>query len=81
MTIHESKLNLKQLRYLENHEKCIDTLSKIITFDLTIGFSISLVFWKLEIQRFLETPRSTQSESEKALKYASKVELGKGQNC
>jgi len=63
MTIHGSKSNLKQLRYPENHEKCIGTLFKAITFDLTIGFSISLVFWKLEIQRFIETPRSTQSKS------------------
>ena len=44
MTIHESKSELKRLRYLENYEKRINTLLEAITFDMTVGFSISLVF-------------------------------------
>ena len=49
-------------------------LFKSITFDLTIGISTSLVFQKLEIQIFQETPGSTQLEFGKAFKYASEVE-------
>ena len=41
-TIHESKSELKRLKYCENCEKRISTLPEIITFDPTIGFVISL---------------------------------------
>ena len=44
MTIHGSKSKLKQLRYPENHEKRISTLAEAITYDPTVGFSISLLF-------------------------------------
>ena len=44
MTIHGPKSELKQLRYLENTEKCVSMLLEAITFDLTSEFSISLVF-------------------------------------
>ena len=36
MTIHRSKLELKQLRYLENRKKRVNTLLDTITFDLTV---------------------------------------------
>ena len=52
-------------------------LLEAITFDLAIGISTSLVFQKLEIQIFQETPRLAQSEFGKAFKYASEVEPGK----
>ena len=42
-TIHGSKLKFKRLRYPENHAKCISTLLEVITFDPTVGFSISLM--------------------------------------
>jgi len=48
-----------------------------ITFDIVIEFSISLVFWKLDIQSFPRTPRSAQSEFEKAFKYAIEVRTEK----
>ena len=38
-------------------------LPKAITFDSTIEFPISLVFWKLNIQSFPRIPSSTQSKS------------------
>ena len=44
-------------------------LTKAVTFDPTIGFSISLVFWKLDIQSFPRTPI--------AFKYAIKVKTKK----
>ena len=44
MTIHVSKSDLKWLRYLENRKNRISTLLKTITFDPTIGISISLMF-------------------------------------
>ena len=73
MTIHGSKSELKRLRYPENHKKHVSTLPEIITFDPTIGFSITLLFWKLDIWSFPGTPRLAQSESGKAFKYVSKV--------
>ena len=79
-TIHGSKLKFKQLRYPENHAKCISTLLKVITFYSTVGFSFSLVSWKLDIYFFPRTSRFAQSESEKTFKYTSEVELGKCQN-
>ena len=72
MTILGLKLELKRLRYLENHAKRICLLLKAITFDLTVGIAISLVFWKLHIQKFQKTPRSTQSKSSKVLKRPPK---------
>ena len=65
------------LRYLKNHVEHISTLPKAITFDPTIGVSISLVFWKLDIHKFPRTSRSTQSESKKAIKYAIEVRTEK----
>ena len=47
MTIHRSKSKLKWLRYPENCEKHVSMLPEAITLDLTIGFSISLVFWEI----------------------------------
>ena len=76
-TIHESKSELKQLRYLENHAKRISTFPEAITFYSTIGFSISIVFWKPDIQSFLGTPRSTQLESRKAFKCVIKFRTEK----
>ena len=73
-TIHGSKKELKQWRYSKNRAKHISMLLEPITFDPTIGFPIFLVFWKLDIQRFLETPRSVQSKFKKTFKHASKVE-------
>ena len=35
------------------------------------------MFWKLDIHTFLGTPRSAQSDFEKAFKYAFEVESGK----
>jgi len=57
-TIHGSKSELKQLRYPENRATHVSTLLEAIYFDSTVGFSISLVFWKLDIQSFPETLRS-----------------------
>ena len=51
--------------------------SSLTKFDLTVRISISLMFWKLDINIFIGTPRSAQSESEKTFKYAFEVELGK----
>ena len=65
-TIHESKLELKRLRYWENREKRISMLLEVITFDPTIGILISLVFWKLNIHGF-------QLEYRKTSKCAPKV--------
>ena len=48
-----------------------------ITFDTSVEFSISLVFWKLDIQGFPRTPRSAQSEFGKASKYAIEVRTKK----
>ena len=73
-TIHWSKLELQRLKYPENRERHISMLPKAITFYPTIGFLISLVLWKLDIQSFLETPKSAQFESGKTFKYASEVE-------
>ena len=73
MTTHESKLELKQLRYPENCAGCVSLIFKAITFYLTIGFSSYLAFQKLDIQHFLETSRSSQFEFGKAFKKASKV--------
>ena len=70
MTIHGSKLELKQLRYPENCAKRVKMLPKTITFYLIIRFPISSVFWKLDIQSFPEKPRSAQSKSGKSFKYA-----------
>ena len=47
-------------------------LPEVITFDPTVGISISLVFQKLDIQKFLGTLRSTQSEFGKTFKYVIK---------
>ena len=58
MITHGSKSELKMLRYPENRKKGVSTLPEAITFDLTIGFSIYLVFWKLETQSFIGIPRS-----------------------
>ena len=79
-TIPGSKLKFKRFRYPENHAKCINTLFEVITFDPTVGFSISLVSWKLYIYFFPRTSRLAQSKSEKTFKYTSEVELGKCQN-
>jgi len=65
------------LRYPENRAKHVSSLPEVITFDLTIGISISLVFCKLDTQILLGTPRSAQSEFGKTFKYASKVKLRK----
>ena len=43
-TIHGSKLELKQLRYWENHEKYVSTLPEVTTFDPSIGILIYLAF-------------------------------------
>jgi len=71
--IHGSKSELKWLRYWENREKRISRLPKVITFDLTVGFLISLALWKLEIHRFSKTPISPQSKSRKTSKYVFEV--------
>ena len=81
MTIHGLKLKLKHLRCPENCAKHVSMLLEAITFDLTVGFSISLVFWKLDIYIFLGTPRLVQSKFGKILKYASKVRLEKGETA
>ena len=49
-------------------------LPKAITFYSTVGFLISLVLWKLDIQIFPKTQKSVQFVSRKTFKYASKVE-------
>ena len=51
---------------------CVGTLLEAITFDQTVGFPISLEFWKLDIQSFLGTPRSAESKYGKISKHASK---------
>ena len=73
MAVHGSKSELKRMRYPNNRAKCISTLLESITFDSTIGFSIYLVFQKLDIQIFPEILRSAQSKSGKTFKYASKA--------
>ena len=77
MAIHGSKLELKRLRYLENCVRRVNLFPKAIMFDPTIIFSISLVFWKLDIQIFLGTLRLVQSEFGKAFKYAIEVRTEK----
>ena len=79
-TIHVSKSELKRLRYPKNRIKCVSTIPETITFDPTIGFSIYLVLWKLDIQSFLRTPKSVQSEFGKAFKYAIEVRTEKREN-
>ena len=75
-TIHGSKSELKRLRYPENCTKHVSMLPEVITFDPTVLFWISLVFWKLDIQSFPKTPRSAQLKFIKAFKYTScKVEF------
>ena len=81
MTIHGSKLELKQLRYLENHVGHVSLLPDVITFNSTIWFSFSLVFRKLENHTFPGTSRWAQSVSKKAFKHVIKVKIGKRQNC
>jgi len=44
MTIRWSESELKRLRYLENCANRVSMLLGAITFDLTAGFPISLVF-------------------------------------
>ena len=77
MTIHELKSKLNQLRGPKNRAKHISSLPEVITFDLTIEISFSLVLWKLDIHIFPGISRSAQSEFKKAFKYASEAELGK----
>ena len=48
-TIHGSKSKLKRLRYFENHVWRVSSFLEAIMFDPTVIFSISLVFWKLDI--------------------------------
>ena len=79
--IHGSKLELKRLKYLENHAKRVSMLPEAITFDLTIEVPISSIFWKLDIQTISGTLRSSQSKSGKTFKYAIKAKTGKGQDC
>ena len=69
MTIHRLRSELKWLRYPENHAKRVNTLPETITFYPTARFSISLVLWKLDIQRFPRKPRLVQSKSKKTFKY------------
>ena len=73
MTILGLKLELKKLKYFGNRAKRISSLPEAITFDLTVEIAISLVFWKLHIYKFPETPRSTQYKPSKALKKAFQV--------
>ena len=61
------------MKYLKNHAKCINILPEAINFYPTVGYSISLVFWKLDIQIFPGTLRSIQFESEKTFKYVCKA--------
>ena len=65
------------MRYLQNRLKRISSLPKAITFDPTVEISFSLVFWKLDIQIFPRTPRSTQSSLERHPNMRSKSELEK----
>ena len=48
-----------------------------ITIDLIVGFSNCQLFWKLDIHIFPRTPKSAQSKSKKAFKYAYEFELKK----
>ena len=57
--------------------KHVNTHPQAITFDLTIRFPVSLVFWKLDIQSFPGTTRSAQFEYKKTFKYAYEVGLEK----
>ena len=54
-------------------------LLEVITFDPTVVILISLVLRKLNIYRFPETPRSSQSESKKTSKCVSEVKTEKVQ--
>ena len=65
------------MRYLQNRLKRISSLPKAITFDPIVEISFSLVFWKLDIQIFPRTPRSTQSSLERHPNMRSKSELEK----
>ena len=55
----------------------VNTLPEAVTFDPTIGILISFIFWKLNIQTFPGTPRSTQSESKNTFEYAIEVKWEK----
>ena len=55
----------------------VNTLPEAVTFDPTIGILISFIFWKLNIQTFPGTPRSTQLESKNTFEYAIKVKWEK----
>ena len=81
MTIHGSKSELRWLRYPENRTKRVSTHPEAITFYPTVRFSISLFFWKLDIQIFPKTLKSVQSESRKTFKYMSEAGLGKSWLC
>ena len=67
------EIEVNTIEYLENHVRHVSSLLEAITFDSTIGFSIALVFWKLDIHTFLRTPRLAQSNSGKASRYAIEV--------
>ena len=51
----------------------LSTIPKAITFDLTVGFPISLVFWKLDIQSFLRTQDQLNPSLERPLNTRPKL--------
>jgi len=60
MTIHGSKSELKQLRYLENFVGSVSLLPEAITVDPTVGFSI---FFNGMKTRHLDISRETKISS------------------
>ena len=61
MTTHKSKLELKRLRYLEHHFRCISSFLEAITFDPFVYFSKCQVIKNLDIHTFLRILRLGQS--------------------
>ena len=77
MTTHWSKPELKMLRYLEKCAGFVNSFLEAITFDLTILFSKSQVFWKLDIHIFPMPLESIQSKFRKAFKWLTEVRIEK----
>ena len=68
MTIHGSKSELKRFRYLENRAKHTSSLPEAITFDPSVVISISLVFWKDQLNLIPGRPSKRPPKPKFAIK-------------
>ena len=58
---------------IKNHAKHVSTLPEATTIDPTVGFPISLLFWKLYIQRFHGTQDQPNLSLGRPLNMCSKL--------